>query len=64
MDDVDVNPEDLRVDTMRVADGRPCAIRVTHLPTETVVSMDDQPTIEQNRGRAMNLLQKALSASE
>ena len=53
-----------RIDTIRVGGGRPCAIRVTHVPTGTVISVDDQPTIKQNRDRAMSVLQEPLAASE
>ena len=61
MADVEVAPEDLRVDTIVVADGRPSAIRVTHLPTGTAVRVSDQPTFEDNRDRAMELLLELLT---
>jgi hypothetical protein len=61
---VDVAPEDLRVDTIRVTGGRPTQSRMTHLPTGTVVRVDDQPTIKQNRDRAKQLPQEALSVTE
>jgi len=39
----------------------PCAVRVTHLPTDEVVTVDDQATTEDNRNRALNLLRASLS---
>ena len=62
MDIEDIEPSDLRIDVMRMADGLPCAVRITHLPTQTVVMADDQVSTEANRDRAMELLRDALSS--
>jgi protein subunit release factor A len=64
MADVEVALKDLRVDTIAVAGGRPSAIRVTHLPTGTSVRVGAQPTIEENRDRAMELLLELLTLIE
>jgi protein subunit release factor A len=62
MGHMEPRPEDLRIDVIRVADGNPCAVRITHLPTGTVVRSADEDSIEGNRERALLLLREALAA--
>lgn len=71
IEDVEINPADLKVDTFRAsgAGGQhvnktDSAIRITHLPTNTIVECQDERSQHKNRARALSLLRAKLLAVE
>ncbi len=69
--DIVIHDKDLRIDTYRAqgAGGQhvnktDSAVRITHLPTDTVVAMQEEKSQHKNKAKAMNLLKAKIYDAE
>jgi len=57
------DPDEVKIETTRVSEGAPFAVRATHLPTGFTVAVGDRESTRANHAEALRRLEIALATA-